>query len=283
MTEPTSIAASSASRPGPATADRIAGAFAAAREQGRAALMPYMMGGFPEAATSRRIARAYADGGADLVELGIPFSDPLADGPVIHAAATAALEAGATLETALEACAEIAADVPVVTMGYTNMILAVGEAEFAARLADAGAAGAIVPDLPLGEGDGIREAFAAAGLALVPLIAPTTSWQRRGEICADAQGFVYLVSTVGVTGEREGLPPELTELIAAAKDEAPVPVAVGFGISTPEQVAAVGAEADGVIVGSRLVRAVQDAPGADAAAAAVTEFLSDAREALARG
>ncbi len=283
MTEPTSIAASSASRPGPATADRIASAFAAAREQGRAALMPYMMGGFPDAATSRRIARAYADGGADLVELGIPFSDPLADGPVIHAAATAALEAGATLETALEACAEIAADVPVVTMGYTNMILAVGEAEFAARLADAGAAGAIVPDLPLGEGDGIREAFAAAGLALVPLIAPTTSRQRRREICADAQGFVYLVSTVGVTGEREGLPPELTELIAAAKDEAPVPVAVGFGISTPEQVAAVGAEADGVIVGSRLVRAVQDAPGADAAAAAVTEFLSDAREALARG
>ena len=266
-----------------ATADRIADAFAGAREQGRAALMPYMMGGFPDAATSRRVARAYADGGADLIELGIPFSDPLADGPVIHAAATAALEAGATLETALEACAEVAGEVPVVAMGYTNMILATGETQYAARLADAGAAGAIVPDLPLGEGDGIREAFAAAGLALVPLIAPTTAAERRREICAGAQGFVYLVSTVGVTGEREGLPPELSGLIAAAKDESRVPVAVGFGISTPEQVAAVGAEADGVIVGSRLVRAVDDAPDADAAAAAVGEFLSEAQGALAKG
>ena len=243
--------------------------------------MPYMMSGFPDAATSRSVARAYADGGADLIELGIPFSDPLADGPVIHAAATAALEAGATLETALEACSEVAADVPVVAMGYTNMILATGEAEFAARLAEAGAAGAIVPDLPLGEGQGIREAFAGAGLALVPLVAPTTSPERRKEIWAE--GFVYLVSTVGVTGERAGLPPELAELVAAAKSESPVPVAVGFGISTPEQVAAVGAEADGVIVGSRLVRAVQDAPDADAAAGAVTEFLSEAREALSRG
>ena len=219
--------------------------------------------------------------GADLIELGIPFSDPLADGPVIHAAATAALEAGATLETALEACQEVAADVPVVAMGYTNMILATGEAEFAARLADAGAAGAIVPDLPLGEGEEIREAFAGAGLALVPLIAPTTPAERRKEICAQAQGFVYLVSTVGVTGERAGLPPELAELVAAAQTEAQVPVAVGFGISTPEQVAAVGADADGVIVGSRLVREVQDAPDADAAADAVTGFLRAAREALA--
>ena len=283
MAEQAPIAASSASRPGAATADRIGDAFAAAREQGRAALMPYMMGGFPDATTSRRVARAYADGGADLIELGIPFSDPLADGPVIHAAATAALEAGATLETALEACSEVAADVPVVAMGYTNMILATGEAEFAARLAEAGAAGAIVPDLPLGEGQGIREAFAGAGLALVPLVAPTTSPERRKEICAQAQGFVYLVSTVGVTGERAGLPPQLAELVVAAKSESPVPVAVGFGISTPEQVAAVGAEADGVIVGSRLVRAVQDAPDGEAAAAAVTEFLTEAREALSRG
>ncbi len=243
--------------------------------------MPYMMGGFPDAATARRVARAYADGGADLVELGIPFSDPLADGPVIHAAATAALEAGATLETALEACQEVAADVPVVVMGYTNMILATGEAQFAACLADAGAAGAIVPDLPLGEGAGIREAFAGAGLALVPLIAPTTPAERRKEICARAQGFVYLVSTVGVTGERAGLPPELAELVAAAKTESEVPVAVGFGISTAEQVAAVGADADGVIVGSRLVREVQDAPDAEAAADAVTGFLREAREALA--
>ena len=134
--------------------------------------MPYLMGGFPDAATSRRVARAYADAGADLIELGIPFSDPLADGPVIHAAATAALEAGATLETALEACSAVAADVPVVAMVYSNMILAGGEAEFAARLAEAGAAGAIVPDLPLGEGQGIREAFAAPA-------SPWSRWSRR--------------------------------------------------------------------------------------------------------
>jgi tryptophan synthase alpha chain len=282
MAEPASIAASSASRPGAATSNRIADAFAAAREQGRAALMPYMMGGFPDRAGATRIARAYADAGADLIELGIPFSDPLADGPVIHAAATAALEAGADLESALEACFEVAAEVPVVAMCYSNMILATGEAEFASRLAEAGAAGAIVPDLPLGEGQGIREALAGAGLALVPLIAPTTPDQRRRAICASAEGFVYLVSTVGVTGERKGLPAELSELISAAKREAEVPVAVGFGISTPEQVAAVGKSADGVIVGSRLVREVHDAADADAAAAAVAGFLTESRDALIR-
>ena len=264
------------------TTDRIGDAFAAARDEGRAALMPYMMGAFPNAETARAVARAYADSGADLIELGIPFSDPLADGPVIHAAATVALEAGADLDTALEACAEVSADVPVVAMGYTNMILATGEAEFAGKLAEAGAAGAIVPDLPLGEGDGIREALSAAGLALVPLIAPTTPDDRRKAICEGAEGFVYLVSTVGVTGERAGLPPELADLVAAAKSESDVPVAVGFGISTPEQVAEVGRTADGVIVGSRLVRAVEDAGHADAAAAAVSEFIRDSREALAR-
>jgi tryptophan synthase alpha chain len=245
--------------------------------------MPYMMGGFPDPEASRRIARAYADAGADLIEMGIPFSDPLADGPVIHAAATAALDAGADLESALAACAEVSAEVPVVAMCYSNMILATGPEEFASRLAGAGAAGAIVPDLPLGEGDEIRGAMAGHGLAVVPLIAPTTSPERRGAICESAQGFVYLVSTVGVTGERAGLPPELERLVASARDEARVPVAVGFGISTPEQVASVGAIADGVIVGSRLVREVQDAKDTESAISAVSGFLSSAREALAKG
>jgi tryptophan synthase alpha chain len=265
------------------TTDRIGGAFAAAREQDRAALMPYMMGAYPDAEAAKAIARAYADAGADLIELGIPFSDPLADGPVIHAAATAALEAGADLDSALEACSEVSADVPVVVMAYSNMILATGELEFAERIASAGAAGAIVPDLPLGEGAGIRSALSTAGLALVPLIAPTTPEARRKEICAGAEGFVYLVSTVGVTGERAGLPPELADLVARAKEEAEVPVAVGFGISTPEQVAEVGGTADGVIVGSRLVRAVEGSSGTDGAVAAVSEFLAEAREALSRG
>lgn len=263
-----------------ATAGRIGEAFAAAREQGRAALMPYMMGAFPDREAARSIARAYADSGADLIELGVPFSDPLADGPVIHAAATAALEAGATLETALEACSEVAERVPVVAMCYSNMILATGEAEFAARLAEAGAAGAIVPDLPLHEGAGIREALSAAGLALVPLVAPTTPDDRRREICASAEGFVYVVSTVGVTGERGEIPAELAALVETVRAEAEVPVAVGFGISTPEQVGEVGRIADGVIVGSRLVREVEDAADPEAAARAVSAFLTDAREAL---
>ena len=150
--------------------DRIAAAFEA--HDKRAALMPYLMGGYPDLDSSAEAGLAAVDAGADLIELGIPFSDPLADGPVIHAAATAALEAGATLETALEACSEVAADVPVVAMGYTNMILATGEAEFAARLAEAGAAGAIVPDLPLGEGQGIREAFSGQPCTAGERVAP---------------------------------------------------------------------------------------------------------------
>ena len=142
--------------------------------------MPYMMAGFPDRETSLAVAAAYADAGADLIELGVPFSDPLADGPTIHAAATAALRAGPTLEAALEICAAVADRVPVVLMVYANMVLAHGGAEeFAARAAAAGAAGAIVPDLPLGEAEEIREAFAAAGLALVPLVAPTTPAERR--------------------------------------------------------------------------------------------------------
>jgi tryptophan synthase alpha chain len=167
-------------------------------------------------------------------------------------------------------------------MIYANMVLAAGPVEFAERAAGAKASGVIVPDLPLEEQEPIREALEPQGLALIPLIAPTTPVERRARICAQAQGFVYLVSTVGVTGEREQLPSELSELIAAAKGEASVPVAVGFGISTPEQAATVGEHADGVIIGTRLVRAVGDAPDRDAAVAAVTDFLRATRDALSR-
>jgi len=262
-------------------AEQIADAFAKAREDGRAALMPYMMAGYPDREASLEIAAAYADSGADLVELGVPFSDPLADGPTIHAAGTAALAEGATLGTALEVCASISDRVPVVLMAYSNMILASGAGDFARRAAEAGAAGAIVPDLPLDEADEIREALGAAGLALVPLLAPTTTPERRDRICAAAQGFVYVVSTVGTTGERKELPPGLVELVGAAKEAAEVPVAVGFGIGTPEQVGEVGEVADGVIVGSRLVRAAGEAGSARAAADAVGKFLRDSHAALA--
>jgi tryptophan synthase alpha chain len=265
-----------------ATTTSIEDAFAAARNEGRAALMPYLMGGFPDQETATAVAGAYADGGADLIELGVPFSDPLADGPTIHAADTAALAAGATLETVLETCAAIAERIPVALMTYSNMILAKGVEEFGRLAAGAGAAGVIVPDLPLEEQDAIAAALGAEGLALIPLVAPTTPPHRLRQICAGAHGFVYLVSTVGVTGERKELPAELTELISAAKEEADVPVAVGFGISTPEQAATVGKLADGVIIGTRLVREVGDAPDRDAAVAAVTDFLRETRAALSR-
>jgi tryptophan synthase alpha chain len=261
--------------------ERIAAAFAAARDDDRAALMPYMMGGFPDRDTSLAVADAYAEAGADLVELGIPFSDPLADGPVIHAAATRALRAGATLESVLTACERIADRVPVVAMAYANMVLAKGPEAFATRLAGAGAAGAIVPDLPLEEGGEIAEALRGAGLALVPLVAPTTPPERRGRICAAAEGFVYVVSDTRTTGERDELPDGLADLVAAVRKEAPVPVAVGFGIGTPEQAAAVGRIANGVIVGSRLVRAVSEATDGEAAASAVRSFIRDARAAMA--
>jgi tryptophan synthase alpha chain len=264
-----------------ATATSIEAAFATARAEGRAALMPYLMGGFPDQATATAVAGAYVDGGADLIELGVPFSDPLADGPVIHAADTAALEAGATLESVLETCAAVADRVPVALMVYSNMILATGPAEFAGKAAAAGAAGVIVPDLPLEERDSIGEPVGDRGLALIPLIAPTTPAERRARICAAAEGFLYLVSTVGVTGEREALPAELTELISSAKADAKVPVAVGFGISTPEHASTVGEVADGIIIGTRLVREVADAPDTESAVRGVTDFLRATREALA--
>jgi tryptophan synthase alpha chain len=243
--------------------------------------MPYMMAGYPDRETALAVAEAYAES-ADLVELGVPFSDPLADGPTIHAAATAALKAGATLETALELCEVMADRVPVVFMVYSNMVFAHGgAAQFAKRALAVGASGAIVPDLPLEEAELVREAFAAAGLALVPLVAPTTPVERRARICAAAQGFVYVVSTVGTTGERDAIPAELSDLVSATKSEAEVPVAVGFGIGKPAQAAQVGEVADGVIIGSRLVRAAGEAGGPDAAGEAVGAFLRETRAALA--
>jgi tryptophan synthase alpha chain len=261
---------------------RIAAAFAAA--QGRAALMPYLMGGFPDLDRSAAIGAAYAEAGADLVELGVPFSDPLADGPVIHAAGTRALASGATLHGVLEVAATFAERVPVVLMCYANLVLARGVERFADELAGAGCAGLIVPDLPLGEDDAVREACDAAGLALVPLIAPTTPPQRLQEIVRRARGFVYTVSVTGTTGERARVDGSLASVLAAAKTDSPVPVAVGFGISTPEQAAAAAdAGADGVIVGSRLVRAAAEAAdsGADPAAA-VAELVAALAAGLAR-
>jgi tryptophan synthase alpha chain len=260
--------------------ERIAAAFAHARQDGRAALMPYLMGGYPDRETANAVADAYVDAGADLIELGVPFSDPLADGPVIHAAATTALAGGATLDGVLETCAAVADRIPVVPMCYANMILAAGPREYAQRLAAAGAAGTIVPDLPLEEATGLQPQLRKHGLPLVPLVAPTTPAARRRWICERAEGFVYVVSVAGVTGERDELPPELGDLVASVRSDAGVPAAVGFGVGTPSQAAAVARIADGVIVGSRLVRAAGEAGDAAAAAGAVGEFIREARAAM---
>jgi tryptophan synthase alpha chain len=247
--------------------ERIAAAFAGATR--RAALMPYLMGGFPTVEASVAIGEAYADGGADLVELGVPFSDPLADGPVIHAAGTRALQEGATLHHVLQAGAAIARRVPVVLMCYANPMFARGIERFADELAANGISGLIVPDLPLEEAPAVLEACDAAGVALVPLVAPTSPAERLAAIGARARGFLYTVSVTGTTGERAG--GDSAAILSRAKACTEVPVALGFGISTPQQAAAAAdAGADGVIVGTRLVRAAAEAvdAGEDPAAAA---------------
>lgn len=256
----------------PATSvDRIAAAF---ESHGKAAaLMPYLMGGFPDVETSREIGLACADAGADLLELGVPFSDPLADGPVIHAAGTAALQAGATPASVLGVCETLAERVPVVLMVYANLVLSHGGEAFVERARAAGAAGLIVPDLPHDEADELLAACDAAGLALIPLAAPSTRPERLTEIGRDARGFVYTVSLAGTTGERDELPPGLEETVGRVRDAATVPVAVGFGIARPEQARQVAKIADGVIVGSRLVRAAGEG-GARAVRESVTELAA---------
>jgi tryptophan synthase alpha chain len=244
--------------------DTIAAAFATSGK--RAALMPYLMGGFPDLDTSREIGEACAEAGADLVELGVPFSDPLADGPVIHAAGTAALAAGATLHGVLEVARALTESVPVVLMCYANLVLARGTERFADELAERGVSGLIVPDLPLEEAGGVLRACDAAGVALVPLVAPTTPDERLALIGRAARGFVYTVAVTGTTGERQGLDHDVAAMLARTKAHTEVPVALGFGIGTPEAAAAVAdAGADGVIVGSRLVRAAAESPEPPAA------------------
>jgi tryptophan synthase alpha chain len=249
--------------------ERIAAAFSG---HGRAAaLMPYLMGGYPDVAASIECGVAAAEAGADLIELGVPFSDPLADGPVIHAAGTEALRNGVHVHDVLDVARAISSQVPVVLMVYANPVLKRGPERFAAEAADAGAAGLIVPDLPFDEAGATREACDAAGIALVPLVAPTTMPERLADIGRAARGFVYTVSLSGTTGERDALAPELKDTVERVRAASSVPVAVGFGISTAEHARHVGAIADGVIVGSRIVRAAGEG-GAQAVGEVVREL-----------
>jgi tryptophan synthase alpha chain len=242
-------------------ARRIAAAFAHAAGEGRVALIPYVVAGYPDADTSLAIALEAADAGADLLEVGLPYSDPLADGATLQRASGAALEAGATLERSLRLIERIGAarpNLPLVPMAYANQVLGGGDGRaVAARLAGAGAAGIIVADLTPDEGAPFEAVAREAGIAVIYLVAPTTPSDRRVAVAARSGGFLYCVSLVGVTGARTALPRTVGRLVRDVRAASPVPVAVGFGVSRPEHVRAIArAGADGVIVASALVDAL---------------------------
>jgi tryptophan synthase alpha chain len=244
-----------------AGARRIAAAFDTARDAGRAALIPYVVAGYPDAETSYRAALAAADAGADLLEIGLPYSDPLADGATLQRASGVALANGATLERSLaliERVVEARPNVPIVPMGYANQFIGGSDGrEAASRLVTAGAAGVIVADLTPDEGGPFESVAREHDLAVVYLVAPTTPPERRREIAARTGGFLYCVSLVGVTGARASLPSTVGRLVRDVVAASPVPVGVGFGVSRPAHVRAlVRAGAEGVIVASALVDAL---------------------------
>ena len=244
-----------------AGAHRIAAAFHRARAEGRAALVPYVVAGYPDGETSFQAALACADGGADVLEVGLPYSDPLADGATLQRASSAAIAAGASFDASLDLVRRIAAarpDLPLVPMGYANQVIGGGDGSLVAgRLAEAGAAGVIVADLTPDEGAPFEAVARAAGLALVYLVAPTTPPARRAMIAARSDGFLYCVSLVGVTGARSSLPKTVGRLVRDVRAVSPLPVGVGFGVSRPAHVRALArAGADGVIVASALVDAL---------------------------
>lgn len=275
------VAAPVAGTNGTKGAKRIAAAFARARADGRAALIPYVVAGYPDVETSLEIAMAAADAGADLLEVGLLYSDPLADGATLQRASGVALRAGATLEGSLRLIERIGAarpDLPLVPMGYANQVIGGGDGEAVARrLAAAGAAGLIVADLTPDEGGPFEAVARDAGIAVVYLVAPTTPPARRAAVAARSGGFLYCVSLVGVTGARSSLPATVGKLVREVRAVSPVPVAVGFGVSRPTHVRAIAkAGADGVIVASALV----DALGPDGRdVAALTSLVRSLRDA----
>lgn len=261
---------------------RIEGAFAAARRGGRAALIPFLMAGDPDYAASEALAAACEAEGADLLELGMPFSDPIADGPTIQRAAQRALAAGATMKGTLDLAARIRARsaLPLVLMGYYNPVLSYGARAFVAAAAGAGVDGLLISDLPPEEAGEVREAADAHGLDTVFLVAPGTPEGRISLICSSSKGYIYYAVVRGITGPRAALPGDLPDAIAAIRLRARKPVAVGFGISTPEQAAAAGRIADGVIIGSAIVARVEEGAAHADPVGRVAEFLRAVRSAM---
>jgi tryptophan synthase alpha chain len=258
---------------------RIRAAFAAAKAEGRAAFIPYVTVGHPDVGTEQDVVPALVAAGADIFELGIPFSDPLADGPVIQRSTQAALANGITLDKCLDAVRDLRAagvTVPIVFLGYANPIIQKGEEAFAAACAAAGADGVIVVDLPPEEAGELRAACDKHGIALIAMLAPTSTETRIAQVAALATGFVYCVGLTGVTGARDSLAGDLGAYLDRVRAHISIPIAVGFGISRPEHVATVGKMADGVAVGSALVRRLEELPPAERAdgAAALVCWLT---------
>jgi tryptophan synthase alpha chain len=275
-------AAASAAAPGIA---RIEGAFAAARARGRKALVLYVMAGDPDPGFTLRLVPKLAAAGADLVELGYPFSDPVADGPVIQAAGQRALDKFATTGAFLDLVRHIRLQtpVPMVVMGYYNPIFRYGESAFVRDALAAGLDGAIVPDLPVVEAGSWREACLAQGFAPVALEAPNTPPDVARTIAEGARGFVYLVSLKGVTGTDRGLGENLGDRVTRLRQWTAAPLVVGFGISTPEHARHFGRLCDGIVVGSGVVSRIADARTPDAAEAAVLEYVRTMRAGLDAG
>jgi tryptophan synthase alpha chain len=242
--------------------------------------MPYFPLGYPDLPTSIDVIEALARNGADLIEVGLSFSDPLADGPVIQHATQIALEKGITVKKALAAVKEIrkrGVEIPLVLMGYFNPMLAYGLEKFVRDAVEAGASGFIVPDLPVEEADEFYTALNGVDAPLIPMLAPTSSPERMEMIARNAKGFIYLVSVTGITGERKSLAEGLGDLIAQVREHTSAPVCVGFGIGTPEQAKEVGKMADGVIVGTACVRTIGSS---DKPVETAKEFAKSFREAL---
>ncbi|CAN5597129.1 tryptophan synthase subunit alpha [soil metagenome] len=277
-----------------AGAVRIRSAFANAGASGRAALLPYVLAGYPDAHGGRAAAIAAIDAGADLLEIGLPYSDPLADGSTLQRAAVRALAAGSRLHGSMELIAALHAArpaTPLVAMGYVNQISggADGTRGVLSALAQAGASGLIVADLTPDEGAPYEIVASEFGLALVYLVSPTTPASRRAAIAARSGGFLYAVSLLGVTGARVELASGVGRFVRAARAESPVPVAVGFGVSRPEHVRRLAADADGVVVASALIDALgpdgRDVPAMAKLLARLgaATARSTSREAEARG
>ncbi|HVR30390.1 MAG TPA: tryptophan synthase subunit alpha [Thermoanaerobaculia bacterium] len=246
------------------TTDRISATFARSRREGRAAFIPFVMAGDPSLREMPDLLGALAAGGADLIELGVPFSDPIADGPINQRAATRALRAGTTLSGILQLVAESRdrIDVPIVLFTYFNLIHRRGIARFAEQAAASGVDGVLCVDLPPEEAEEeVAPVLTANGIDPIFLLAPTSTEDRIKSVVRASRGFVYYASRTAVTGEKATLPPELLGELRRLRRRVKLPIAVGFGISTPEQAAAVGGVADGVIVGSALVRVIEEHGG----------------------